>query len=444
MFSQGTTTRGKIMEETARAAAISRALDAYREQKLTRTETIEFRGSARSFEVVTINPEVPILNPNNSRLRAQLLNHPGREIVKTAPTSAEAQEILAGLLAQTDKFEELKLQIKDFKQQDPGIISRSGLLINGNTRLTAVKSLGLSGFDVAVLPEDANDDDFFSIEMALQLRKLVHQDYTFTNELLLVDNHLKRTANEESTIQAMQWKREGKKRLKQYQGYLALIEEIRQFNPKLTYEFFDSKAELIKNLYQQYSTLAEHSLDKAETLKQTRILGLFLGLNKDEVREMDEYFIEERILPDVAGDELENIFSENVISTNVSALDQLLDENSGLTLDLTPLISKLAGQVIDGSGGVSDSLIESNYHRLHQKVRSQARQIREERIDSEMRAEPIEYLKDVTKRVQELADKIPQLFQDSKFDHAKFEFQAKKTQQAILSLQKALNRTTGV
>jgi hypothetical protein len=74
------------------------------------------------------------------------------------------------------------------------------------------------------------------------------------------------------------------------------------------------------------------------------------------------------------------------------------------------------------------------------KFRSGAREIREDRVNSDLRSEPIEYLKDVTNRIQELADRIPVLLKDSQFDSAKFHFQAKKTSKALTSLQDALNR----
>jgi hypothetical protein len=362
--------------------------------------------------------------------------------VKSDPSSPEAQQILSSLLAGTEKFEALKQQILDFKQQEPGIISRDGLLVNGNTRLTAIRELGLPGFDAAVLPEDATDEDFFAIEMGLQLRKLVHQDYTFTNELLLVDSYLARTQNEDATIAAMQWKRDGKKKLRLFQGYLQLIEEIRSLNPRLTYGFFDNKRELIKDLHQTYLATLEHSPQSAETLKMTRIMGLFLGLNKDEIREMDEYFVEETVLDDLEGGDLEAELSGFKASAQeVDVLDELLDERQETQIDLRRLATDIAAKVIDEDGAVNDGLIDRNYKKLHSKVRTSARQIREDRIFSEMRAEPIEYLQDVTKRVQDLADRIPTLFKDTEFDASKFQYQAKKTEKAISALQDALNRT---
>ena len=424
-----------------RREAIESALQTYKANGLTRTETIEYRGVSRNFEVVTISPEVPLLNPSNSRLRAQLLQHPKHSEVETNPTSPESQAILSNLLSATEKFDELKRQILDFKQQEPGIISRDGLLVNGNTRLTAVKELGLTGFDVAVLPADATNDDYFNIEMALQLRKLVHQDYTFTNELLLVDNYLKRTNNEQATISAMQWMRDGKKKLRKYQGYLQLIEEIRNLNPMLTYESFDKRQDFIKNLHDEYERTMEQSPGQAETLKLTRILGLFLGLNKDEIRETDEYFIEERILVNSDDDELEHFFKPYSNSeSNSDVLDELLDEKSRPALNFKKLVQDVGAQVVDETGAISDILVDANFKKLHSKFRKEARQIREDRINSDARAEPIEYLRDVTKSIQELADRIPLLVQDSKFDKAKFQFQSKKTSKAIELLQDALKR----
>lgn len=427
---------------TDRRRAIQLALDDYRDKGSTRTETIEYRGAQRSFEVITVNPEIPLLNPNNSRLRAQLATHPSGHIVKADPYTADAQGVIQELLAQTEKFDELRQQLRDFGQQDAGIISVDGLLVNGNTRLAAIRAQGIKGFDVAVLPLDATDEDFFEIEMSLQLRKLVHQDYTFTNRLLLVDSHLKRTKNKEATIQAMQWKRDGKRRLDEHQGYLQLVEEIRELNPNISYSFFDSKEELIKNLYSRYSHVSKTSPTEAENLKWTRIQALLLGLNKDEIREINENFVIEEILPTLDKDEEITEFFEKFPSPDLQsdALDEILGKSPNSPVDLKLMAAEIAKSVIDESGQVSDSRVEQSYKKLHDRYRGTARGIREARVAEEMRAEPIDYLKDVTLRIQSLADQIPILFSDDNFARGAFEYQARKTEKAIQSLQDALNR----
>jgi hypothetical protein len=373
-----------------------------------------------------------------------LREHPQNSLVATNPTSPEAQKILAGLLSSTEKFGELKAQLVDYGQQEPGIISREGLLVNGNTRLTAIRELGRQGFDVAVLPADATDDDFFQIEMALQLRKYVHQDYTFTNELLLVDDYFTRTRDEQGTINAMQWKKNGLKKLRLAQGHLGLIDEIRSMNRHLRYEFFDKKSEFIRNLYDEFTKLAEHSPREAESLKMTRVIGLFLGLNKDEIRETDETFLDEQIIADLQGDELEQFFAQFATEKDgADVLDELLGATRQPAVDMRRIAIEIASKVVSAEGEVSDALVDQHFKKLHSKFRSKARQIREERINKEALSEPIEYLKDVTNRVQELADRIPILVKDSQFDSAKFGFHAKKTDRAISALQDALKRAFG-
>lgn len=427
-----------------REQAIDLALKTYAAQGETRTLSVEYRGNLRSFEVVTLNPEVPFFNPNNSRLRAQLASHPNQVDIKTNPKSISSQQSIQSLLAKTEKFEDLKQQLVDYGQQEPGLVSRAGLLVNGNTRLAAIRALGWTGVDVAVLPEDATDEDFFAIEMTLQLRNLVHQGYTFTNRLLLVDNHLQRTKNEDATILAMQWKRDGKRMLREHQGRLALVEEIRALNPALSYSFFDTKEEAIKNLYSQYSAMQAIDVAAAERMKYTRIAALLLGLNKDEVREIDETFLEEELLPAIDGNEnLETFFgSFTEASPSQSALSQIVGGSSTtkVSINLLKLTQDIASKVVDADGLVPDEKIETHFKKLHDVVRDRARNIREERIASDLRREPIEYLKDVTQRIQKLADEIPVLFRDAEFNTGAFEYQAKKTEKAIQALQDALTR----
>jgi ribosome-associated toxin RatA of RatAB toxin-antitoxin module len=166
-----------------------------------------------------------------------------------------------------------------------------------------------------------------------------------------------------------------------------------------------------------------------------------LGLNKDEIRETDEYFIDDAILPDIEGEELEQVFAPFVLEKDdVDVLDELIDETPKSSIDIKKMVTEVAAKVIDDEGIISDALVEQHFKKLHSKFRSSARQKREDRINSDLRSEPIEYLKDVTTRIQELADRIPILIKDSQFDSAKFKFQAKKTSKAITALQDALNR----
>ena len=112
------------------------------------------------------------------------------------PTSAKTQKVLADLLAATEKFSELKKELEEQGQIEAGLITRDGLLVNGNTRAAALLQLKhierAKGIRVAVLPEGIGEDDILDLEFHLQMVKLTHQDYPFTNELLAIRKYLDR------------------------------------------------------------------------------------------------------------------------------------------------------------------------------------------------------------------------------------------------------------
>ena len=182
---------------------IEKTLATYKERGDRKTLSIEYRGIEIALEVIRINPKYLLLNHDNSRLSAQLMDHPKRTIVEQDPTSSDAQEVLANLLQRTEQFKKLKDELKVLSQQNPGLISRDGLLINGNTRVVALRELGIDGVDVAVLPADAMARDFLDLEMTLQMRRLTHQDYSFTNELLLIEKY--RNAGHSDKELAKKW-----------------------------------------------------------------------------------------------------------------------------------------------------------------------------------------------------------------------------------------------
>ena len=61
---------------------ILRLLDDYKERKETKTLTLTYRGREMTFEVIRIDPNILLLNPHNSRLSAQLQDHPQKEIIE--------------------------------------------------------------------------------------------------------------------------------------------------------------------------------------------------------------------------------------------------------------------------------------------------------------------------------------------------------------------------
>jgi hypothetical protein len=208
-----------------RREAISNSLAVYQSTGQKKTESIEYRGKDTPLPVITIKPEFLLLNHDNSRLSAQLFDHPKRSIVQQQPTSDEAQKVLTELLRSTEQYPRLRDELKEMGQVYPGLISRDGLLINGNTRVAALRELGKPGVEVAVLPEDAVASDFLDLEMALQMRRLTHQDYTFTNGLLLLEKYRSFGHTDKQLAQKMGWIRGSKKKIAEATQLLDLVKQ---------------------------------------------------------------------------------------------------------------------------------------------------------------------------------------------------------------------------
>jgi len=405
-----------------------------------RTETIPFRGNATSFPVVKINSGVPLLNHDNSRLSAQLKGHPKAALVHNDPFSAEAQEILSSLLRRTVKFAALKQELQDLGQQHPGIITTDGVLINGNTRLVATRDIGQDGFLVAVLPENATSEDFLNIEMDLQVRKLTHQDYTFTNELLLIDRYME-AHSETDLFTRMNWQRGGPRKLLERQRWLALIEEIRGLtDTPLSYEFFDERSEMLKNLDAKYEEIKAYSVAEAESMKWLRITGVLVGANKDQVRALEPEFIEEELVKrvDKAGED----FLQSHVKPIEDDLDDLIDSDGASpveSVDLRSAAREILTRAISPDGGLNDDKLEE-----FSGIRTAIRRGADAVIDREKRAKelkaPSEILKEARLSLEEVVENLPRLFNESGFNSSKFEYEADKVERALKRLTEELKR----
>lgn len=234
---------------TERKEMISRELSQYEKSKSNATYSIDFRGKKIYLPVIRVEADLLILNHKNNRLSCQLLDYPNREQIETNPELSESQKILVDLLAKTDKFKELKEQLKTLGQREPGLITREGLVVNGNTRIAAMRMLGMRYVEVAVLPDNVNESDVLDIEMLLQVTDLVHQDYTFTNELLLMKRFLDNGGSEKELARKMAWVRAGERKVRLHMRLLNYIEEVRSLSsPPIPYSAFDYKKTTFKRL----------------------------------------------------------------------------------------------------------------------------------------------------------------------------------------------------
>ena len=399
------------------------------------TEKYTFKGERISLPVINLNLDHLTLNPQNHRLTGQFGELKAYSSLITKPRSEETQNTLSDLLAKTDDFQKLKGQLQELGQRDPGLITREGLLVNGNTRFVALKQLrddGLNpkGMDVAVLPSDATDTDIINIEMELQMLKLVEQKYSFTNELLFLEKFRKIGKTDSQIILAMGWRRgkQGEKKVAQHFRVLDMIKEIREMaSNKISYSFFDTKKTHFFDLDKEIELLKhEANIASAEKLKYLRFLVILMNISKDHVRIIGDNadFLDD-LLSDFKEGSEEKTFLEKYIDTqngsnpDIDIISEEIDEGIDTRRLLKDYLSR--PNLLNNSGnlntdieGIFSSLEENISEQTETLVRQQRRETKGQELSVVMRAvsEDIIYINSL------LSDRIDlDTFKSEEFDY---------------------------
>lgn len=295
------------------AAAASQLIEqriAARQEKAgeQRTLTIEFRGQPEILPVISMPVHSLVLNPDTHRIRAQKsLDLVREKALEDEPYGEVAQGYLQHLLSrdpvnpenEDTSFKELKESLNEYGQEEPGIITRTGMLVNANTRCVALRELGKQEILVAVLPSDSAEADTEAIELALQLRKEHKRDYSFVNSLLAIDGRVGR-GDDPSVIQ-----REFRMRAATYERSVWILSLIREAIDRskvvladgsevgmrlIDFEIHQGKLE---ELHRAWSKLVKAGKrDEAARLLEQRLLAIAMDKSKTDTRLIDEEFLD--------------------------------------------------------------------------------------------------------------------------------------------------------
>ena len=426
-----------------RSVIINRLLDDYKASGERRTETITYRDAPKVVEVIRIDPKTVLLNHDNSRVKAQLIDHPDRHIVEQDPTSEAAQEVLASLLRNTEKFATLKEELKILGQREPGLIARHGLLVNGNTRVVALRDLGASGVDVAVLPIDAGPREYLDLEMNLQMARLTHQDYTFTNELLLLEKYKDFGHSDAELATKMHWYKNGKKKVEEKFQLLSLVKEARAIiDPPLAFETFDSKKQHLLDLNAEYQIMVSSGdVRGANNMKWGRLLAMFLQVNKDQTRVIKDDFFDENIFNRVEGNsKLEKIFSDFKRVPVSDGLDDVIGVDLPTDeVDIKALVTKIAADLSDEKGYLSKDFSDEMIA-IQKAIRGASEEvISKGKFESYLFA-PSDILSETRVNLESVVEKFDEVSKLKEFDVKTFEFHLKKVTNSLADLTKEFNK----
>lgn len=282
----------------------NRLAEARRATAARETVSVEWRGTVTHIDVISMPVDALYYNPETHRIRAQRSLDPERDTnLSENPWGEDGQGYLHELLrgdpsdpTRIDpEFTALKDDLEQHPQAEPGIITPTGIIVNGNTRRAALKELGKPDIRVGVLPDDWSWQDVGAVELSLQLRKELKRNYSFLNHLITLDEQVRAGRPEREIAKDFRVK---PRTLKRDRWLFAFINEAvdrskvevegKSYGLRLV-DFERDKGQL-EELYRAYSKLEAADPNQAALMREARLMAVVLDHSKTEIRLIEPDF----------------------------------------------------------------------------------------------------------------------------------------------------------
>lgn len=256
------------------------------------TVTVDWRGQTQHVEVIDLPIELTYYNPATHRIRAQRSHDLALEQgLGSDPWTAASQDYLHFLLCAnpsnpSEPDPDLKALVESLEQEgqaEPGLITRDGILVNGNTRRAALKNLGKRSIRVGVLPESCTWEDVSQVELSLQLRLDKRRDYSYINRMLAYEELI--AAGVPDSAVAKQFRTTPstvKADLKVLSWIYEMITRSAHDGASLRLVDFERAQENLRELGRAVEQ-AKNS-EEAELLKESKMVAIVLDFSKTDVR----------------------------------------------------------------------------------------------------------------------------------------------------------------
>lgn len=173
--------------------------------KLAQSTTLfplEVMGKYQRLKQITVRIGLPVYRIENGRTRTfqkeYLVTHPDapEDLFSMDPESTPAQKAQHVILQKLVDDEDLLKEFQNGTQQtEPIIVTATGVVVNGNRRLCAWRTLYQKDKDlfkhfefieVAVLPEDCDEAEIRALEKRLQIQKTHRAEYKWHNKAAMI------------------------------------------------------------------------------------------------------------------------------------------------------------------------------------------------------------------------------------------------------------------
>lgn len=339
------------------------------------------------------------------------------------PLGKLAQDAQYTILKSQSGFQELKNDLKERQQQEPAILTAEGVLINGNRRSAALRSLYKDDDYLAaryvqclILPEDATPNELVDLEAELQVAQTFKEDYSWVNEAMLIEELYEREGKD--------FPRVAKKMHRKLADVKGLFEKLQQLHQlvalskgaRLHIDFNENES--------AFDELARHIRGKqkpeADGVRATYFLGTLAGVNYRTLRHLQRPDAAALVLREIEADRglaplLDTIENARTGGGEIDPLDDLLGDEvkpDGLTEILGFLAEKREDDLIEFSGGTT-ATVQQVYNTIQSAISSAAHEAAEETNDHSAISAPIMR---VEKAIVELQRAVSSLTKARRFD----------------------------
>lgn len=267
---------------------------------LQETLTVEWRTKPIVVEVIDMPIDQVYFNPATHRIRAQRSFDPEQDKLLTENPWGEAGQgylryLLQALPSSPDKrdpdFDELKKSLEEYRQNEPGLITRDGILVNGNTRVAALRLLGVRSVRVGVLPETCDWDDINAVELSLQLRHDTRRPYSYINRLLTIEEQINSGRPLAAIAKDFRIREETAEQDRWVLSTLRdLVTRSKTGTVQLRLMDFEDQQEKLRELHRVYAKTVRQNPAQADLLKENRLALIVLDFSKTDVRLADVDF----------------------------------------------------------------------------------------------------------------------------------------------------------
>ena len=383
----------------------------------------------KELRVVDVEVDWVRVSTLNHRTKAEQLRavHEAKrsDLFTADPLGKDAQAAQYKILREQKGFEDLKNDLLERRQQEPAVITAEGVLINGNRRTAALRSLFHDDHVLdaryvrcLLLPEDATATELVDLEAELQIAKDFKEEYSWVNEAMLIEELYDREGRDFAHV--------ARKMHREEKGVKELYEKLQQLHQlvalskgaKLHIDFTENES--------AFDELAKHIKNKPkpeqDSVRSTYFLGTLAGVNYRTLRHLRRTDAADLVYKELSDNKTLKSFLETVAaapSAGAGAVGDPLDEllgdagkptAAGHSGDLMGVLGFLATKNPEESIALTNGekvLVHDLQSTIQSAVEAAAVEAEEDAKDSTVVNAPLARLEEAIAKIQRAVETLP-------------------------------------